>query len=211
VDGLAELRRVWRERQRQGVPPEVPSSLPIVTLGTAHARALAADLFAAEGRPVVLPEPCRIGDRELFEQRHGARVLPAVRALAEVPDGEPAIVVLDERETLVASLADAAGRRPLVVIVDDTWEDQGGSRFWSLIGLHPNLIPVKVDGADGSLGFPGGRVGFLTLPFAPESPLALALESKLKMLLRAAVGSPSAATQTILLQALRDRALSNTR
>jgi hypothetical protein len=46
-------------------------------------------------------------------------------------------------------------------------------------------------------------VGFLTLPWEPESAPARALESKIKMLLRAMVGSPSAATQTLLLRALK--------
>lgn len=225
VDGLAELRRVWRERQRQGVAAGVPSSLPIVTLGTAQARALAADLFVTPGRAVVLPEPFRLSDHELFAVRHGARVLPVRSvpdALAELPAGEPALVLFDlsggeplrplaaaDRDALLAALAGAARRRPLVVVVDDTWEDPerfpGGSLFWPLVGLHANLVAIKVDGADGVLGFSGGRVGFLTLPWEPESAPARALESKIKMLLRAMVGSPSAATQTLLLRALRRR------
>jgi len=89
--------------------------------------------------------------------------------------------------------------------VDDTWEGLGtpsASLFWGLVGLHPNLIPLKVDGPEGQLGFAGGRIGFLTFPFAPESGIAIALESKLKMLLRAEVGSPSAASQVLLLRAL---------
>ena len=39
--------------------------------------------------------------------------------------------------------------------------------------------------------------------FLPVSDLARSLESKTKMLLRAAVGSPPAVTQVILLRALR--------
>ena len=95
-----------------------------------------------------------------------------------------------------------------MVIVDDCWEvpeTPSGSLFWGLIGRHPNLVPIKVDGADGHLGFPGGHVGFLTVPFAPESGIAVALESKVKMLLRAELGSPSATTQVMLLRALRAR------
>jgi hypothetical protein len=45
----------------------------------------------------------------------------------------------------------------------------------------------------------------LTFPFAPESEIAVALESKVKMLLRAEVGPPSAASQTILLRVVRER------
>jgi aspartate/methionine/tyrosine aminotransferase len=234
VEGIPELRRAWRQWQRRGVSPEVASSLPMVTVGTAHARALAAALFAGEGRRVVLPHPCRAGDRELFTLRLGADALPCdcihgghfdptavTRHLAGLPEGEPAVVLLElpgesagyvpvtrERAAFCSALTSAAGHRPLVVIVDDTWEGLGApsaSLFWALAGRHPNLIPVKVDGSDGQLGFPGGRVGFLTFPCEPESDLAKALESKTKMLLRAEVGSPPAMTQVLLLRALLAR------
>lgn len=233
MDGFPDLRRLWRQWQRRGVSAEIDSSLPIVTLGTAHALALAAELVVSENRKVVLPEPLRDADRELFSVRLGAESLlcdccqggrfdPAAvpRILAELPDGEPAVVVLEfpreetryepksrERRSFCWALAAAAERRPLVVIVDDTWEGLGtpsNSLFWGMIGLHPNLVPLKVDGAEGQLGFAGGRIGFLTFPFEPESAVALALESKLKMLLRAEVGSPSAASQVLLLRGLKE-------
>lgn len=234
VEGLADLRRVWREWQRRGVRPELPSSLPIVTCGTAQARRLALEMVVGEGRAVAIRAGCRPGDRDLLEQRLGARVLEipphqgrfdptlTARALSVLENGEPAVALLEfpregtgytptghERSSLRRSLIEIAEHhRPLVVIVDDCWEvpeTPSGSLFWGLIGRHPNLVPIKVDGADGHLGFPGGRLGFLTFPFAPESGLAVALESKVKMLLRAELGSPSATTQMILLRSLRDR------
>lgn len=204
VDGLPELRRAWRDWQRRGQPSSLPSSLPIVTAGTAHARFLATELFVAEGRSVVLPQPCRQEDYDLFSQRLGARVL--LGDLTELQADEPAVVLLESPGTDIAPLIEAAERRPLIVIVDDAWEDldrPSRSLFWSLVERHPNLIPIKIDGADGHLGFPGGRVGFLTFPFEPESAITLALESKVKMLLRAEVGSPSAAMQVILLRGLQ--------
>ncbi len=234
VEGFPDLRRLWREWQRRGVRAEIPSSLPMVTVGTTQALALAASLVVAEGRKLVLPAPLRNTDRELFEVRLGAEPIacdlcgggrfdPAAisRLLAGLPDGEPVVVVMEfpredtgyepksrERMAFCWALAGAAERRPVVAIVDDTWEGlgtPGTSLFWGLIGLHPNLVPLKVDGAEGQLGFAGGRVGFLTFPFEPESPIAAALESKLKMLLRAEVGSPSAASQVLLLRALQAR------
>lgn len=233
VDGFPDLRRLWREWQRRGVSAETPSSLPMVTLGTAHSKALAAELVVSENRKVVLPEPCREADRELFAVRlgaetiscdccHGGRFDPAAipRILDQMPDGEPAVVVLEfpredtgyepktrERTSFCWALAAAAERRPVVAIVDDTWEGLGtpsNSLFWGIIGLHPNLLPLKVDGPEGQLGFSGGRIGFLTFPFEPESAVALALESKLKMLLRAEAGSPSAASQVLLLRGLKE-------
>jgi hypothetical protein len=187
VEGLAPLRARWRDWQRRGQPEGRPSSLPLVTVSPAHARALAAQMFAGEGRAVVVLGPGLPGDRDLFETRLGARLHPS---LADLPAGEPALVVLRSPAGGVRPLVTAAGGRPLIVLV----EDPNGAHFWDLIGRHENLIPVKVDGA--------GGVGFLTFPFDPESGIAKALESKLKMLLRAEVGSPSAAAQTILLAAL---------
>jgi aspartate/methionine/tyrosine aminotransferase len=76
------------------------------------------------------------------------------------------------------------------------------SLFWNLVEAHPNLIPVKVDGATKEVSFFGGRVGFVTFPFAAESAVGEALESKLKCLLRAVLGSPVAVSQQILVEAL---------
>jgi aspartate/methionine/tyrosine aminotransferase len=236
VEGFPDLRRLWREWQRRGVRAEIPSSLPMVTLGTSHALALAAELVVSERRKVVLAEPLRDRDCELLAVRLGAEPIacdccaggrfdPAAvpRLLAKLPDGEPAVIVLEfpredtgyepksrERTSFCWALAAAAERRPLAVIVDDTWEGLGtpsNSLFWGMIGHHPNLVPLKVDGAEGQLGFAGGRTGFLTFPFEPESGIAVALESKLKMLLRAEVGSPSAASQVLLLRAMQSRSL----
>jgi len=233
VEGLPELRRLWREWQRRGRPDEIPSSLPLVACGTAQARCLALELFAGEGRAVVLRSGCRPGDRDLLEQKLGARIFEtprphgrfdptaAFRALSSLDNGEPAVILLEfpreetgyvptghERSALRHSLIEIAEHRPLVVVVDDTWEvpeTPSGSLFWGLIGRHPNLVAVKVDGADGHWGFPGGRVGFLTFPFAVESEIAVALESKVKMLLRAEVGSPSAMAQIVLTWVLQAR------
>lgn len=177
VEGLADLRKAWRERQRRERPDAPPTALPLVTLGAQHARSLLGDLFAGEGRIVVLPEPVRPADRDLFQVRLGADVRTSLEAL---PEGEPVLAVDRDREELVR----AAERGPVVAIVDEL--------FWDLIGIHENLIPVRVEGMDG--------VGFLTFPFPPDSAVADAMEKKVKMLLRAQVGSPSALTQVLLTQ-----------
>ena len=225
VEGLAELRRRWRERQRGGLPAAaVPSTLPIVTAGPGLALSLAADLFLVPGRTVILPDPhppgypeiftLRSSARESFVPAPGGRPDPAALAglLAGVPSGEPAVVVLrtpaeeggpvlagDDRQALGDVLAAAAGERPLIVVLDDAWEREGSSLFWDLAGRHPQLVAVKIDGPGGELGFPGGGVGFFTLPFEPESAVARAMEGKIKMLLRAVVGSPPALGQAVLL------------
>ena len=76
------------------------------------------------------------------------------------------------------------------------------SLFWDLQGRHPNLVPVKIDGATKEFSFFGGRVGFVTFRLRPGVAGAEALESKVKCLVRAAMGSPVATSQIVLLQAL---------
>lgn len=155
--------------------------------------------------------------------RFNPTALGEALAGADLAPGEPALAVAnfpsnpggysptpEEREQVVASLVAVAEERPLVVVADDAYAglvyEEGipaRSIFWDLQGRHPNLVPVKVDGATKELSFFGGRVGFITFPFEPDSPVAKALESKVKCLVRAGIGSPVAASQAILLASLR--------
>jgi hypothetical protein len=178
VEGLADLRRAWHERQRRERPDAPPTALPLVTLGSAQARALLGDLFAGEGRIVILREPVRPSDRDLFQLRLGADVRTSFDGL---PEGEPVLAVDRNREELLR----AAERGPVVAIVDEL--------FWDLIGVHENLVPVRVEEIEGE------EVGFLTFPFPPDSEAADAMEKKVKMLLRAQIGSPPAITQVLAL------------
>jgi aspartate/methionine/tyrosine aminotransferase len=246
VEGLAELRKAWRERQRRCLTPEearrLPSSLPLVTVGLTHGLSLVADLFGGEGRAVAVPAPFWGNYRQTFTTRTGAEICSAPayaegrfdteaisRALASLPQGEPAVAILnlpsnpggyspseEERARLYDSLLAVARKRPLVVVCDDAYAglvyDEGiprRSMFWELAGRHPNLVPVKVDGATKEVSFFGGRVGFLTFGVDSESAAARALESKLKCLTRATVGSPVAASQVLLLEALRSDRLAD--
>lgn len=236
VEGIPEVRQRWRAWQRRGVSAEIPSSLPLVTAGLTHSLSVLADLFGCEGKPVAIPRPFWGNYRQTFAMRTGAEVRTAAgyvngryntRAIAEalegVPDGEPAVALLnlpsnpggysltvEERQEVRASLLAVAERRPLVVICDDAYaglvfepEIPRESLFWELIGAHPNLVPVKVDGATKEFSFFGGRVGFLTFACDPDSGVARALESKVKTLVRSVIGSPVASSQVVVLQALR--------
>jgi aspartate/methionine/tyrosine aminotransferase len=236
VEGLPEVRQRWREWQRRSAPSGAPSSLPLVTAGLSHGLSLLADLFGGEGKAVAVPQPFWGNYRQAFAVRTGARVLTApayvdgrynpravADALAGLPDGEPAVAILnipsnpgghspdpEERRATVESLLGVAARRPLVLICDDAYaglvfepDIPRESLFWELAGAHPNLVPVKVDGATKEFSFFGGRVGFLTFAVEPESEAARSLESKVKMLVRSVIGSPVASSQAILLQALR--------
>jgi aspartate/methionine/tyrosine aminotransferase len=236
VEGLPEVRRLWRERQRRSAPAGVPSSLPLVTSGLSHGLSLVADLFGAEGKAVAVPTPYWGNYRQAFALRTGAKVLesPAyvdgrynpraiADALAGLPEGKPAVGLLnipsnpggytpdrEERRATIQSLLAEAGRRPLVIVCDDAYaglvfepEIPRESLFWDLAGAHPNLLAVKVDGATKELSFFGGRTGFLTFAAEPESDVARELEAKVRMLVRTGIGSPPAASQVIVLQALR--------
>ena len=236
VEGIPEARQRWRAWQRRGVSEKIPSSLPLVTAGLTHSLSILADLFGGEGRPVAIPRPFWGNYRQTFSVRTGAEVKAApgyvegrynTRAIAEaldgVPDGEPAVALLNlpsnpggysltvtEREEVRECLLGVAERRPLVVVCDDAYaglvfepDIPRESLFWELIGAHPNLVPVKVDGGTKEFSFFGGRIGFLTFACEPESGAARALESKVKTLVRSTIGSPVATSQVLLLQALR--------
>ena len=71
-----------------------------------------------------------------------------------------------------------------------------------MAGRHRNLIPVKVDGVTKELVLFGARVGFLTFGCERSGPASEALESKVKCLLRASVGSPVALSQCLVAEAL---------
>jgi aspartate/methionine/tyrosine aminotransferase len=237
VEGIPEVRRLWREWQRREVADGALSTLPVVTAGLTHGLALAADLFGGEGRVVAVPAPFWGNYRQAFALRTGARMasapayedgrwapraVAAALAGAGLGSGEPAVCVVnvpsnpggysptpEERGELLASLVGIAAERPLVVLCDDAYAglvyEEGipaRSLFWDLQGRHPNLVPVKVDGATKEFSFFGGRVGFLTFALDPDSPAAAALESKVKCLVRAGMGSPVATSQMVLLQAL---------
>lgn len=76
------------------------------------------------------------------------------------------------------------------------------ARCSGISSCAPNLVPIKADGATKELSYFGGRLGFLTFAFEPGSAAALALESKIKGLVRSTVGSPVAVTQVQVLEAL---------
>ena len=237
IEGIPEVRRLWRGWQRRHAPKgAAASSLPLVTVGLSHGLSLVADLFGGEGKAVAIPQPFWGNYRQAFATRTGARVLTApayvdgrynpqavAEALAGLPEGEPAVALLNipsnpgsytpdpaERRATVESLLEEAGRRPLVVVCDDAYaglvyepEIPRESLFWDLAGAHPNLVPIKIDGATKEFSFFGGRVGFLTFALEPDSGAARSMESKVKMLVRSTMGSPVAASQVVLLQALR--------
>lgn len=114
-------------------------------------------------------------------------------------EGQQIIVVLQE--------AAEAGMR-LAVVTDDAYfglffeNSLHESLFGKLASLHPNVLPIKVDGATKEEYVWGFRVGFIT--YAAESkPLLTALEQKTLGIIRATISSSPHPSQTFILHALQ--------
>jgi len=143
--------------------------------------------------------------------------------LAQKEHGGKAIVVLnfpnnptgytptaEEADSIISALKTGAeaGVR-LVVATDDAYfglffEDSiRESLFGSLIGLHPNVLPVKVDGATKEEFVWGFRVGFITYG-SDIADVNEALEQKTLGIIRATISSGSHPSQTFVLKALTD-------
>jgi len=114
-----------------------------------------------------------------------------------------------EAEGIIAAVkAGAEAGVSTVVVTDDAYfglffEDSlRESLFGRLIGLHPNVLPIKVDGATKEEFVWGFRVGFIT--FGCESAEANeALEQKTLGIIRGTVSSCSHPSQTFVLKALQ--------
>ncbi|WP_019419261.1 aminotransferase class I/II-fold pyridoxal phosphate-dependent enzyme [Paenibacillus sp. OSY-SE] len=115
----------------------------------------------------------------------------------------------EEGQAIVAAIQEAAeaGMR-LVVVTDDAYfglffeDSMHESLFGSLASLHPNVLPVKIDGATKEEYVWGFRVGFIT--YAAESEALLsALEQKTLGIIRATISSGPHPSQTFVLHALQ--------
>jgi aspartate/methionine/tyrosine aminotransferase len=159
---------------------------------------------------------------ELFDENYKFNVSGFRERLLEQKDTGKAIVLLNfpnnptgytphEEEVLgiISVLKEVAEAGiNITVILDDAYfglfyEDSvKESLFGRLAGLHPKILPVKIDGATKENYVWGLRVGFIT--YASESPAVLdALEQKTKGLIRGTISSSSHLSQTIILQSLQ--------
>ncbi|RRJ61650.1 aminotransferase class I/II-fold pyridoxal phosphate-dependent enzyme [Paenibacillus oralis] len=96
----------------------------------------------------------------------------------------------------------------VVVVTDDAYfglffeESLKESLFGKLAGLHPRILPVKIDGATKEEYVWGFRVGFITFAADDEALLA-ALEQKTLGIIRATISSGPHPSQTFVLKALQ--------
>ncbi|GAB6927071.1 aminotransferase class I/II-fold pyridoxal phosphate-dependent enzyme [Paenibacillus sp. JCM 10914] len=115
----------------------------------------------------------------------------------------------EEGKAILAAIQDAAEAGINVVVVTDDayfglfFEDSlKESLFGHLCGLHPRILPIKVDGATKEEFVWGFRVGFIT--FASDDPGVLsALEQKTLGIIRATISSGAHPSQTFVLEALK--------
>ncbi|WP_045521280.1 aminotransferase class I/II-fold pyridoxal phosphate-dependent enzyme [Neobacillus niacini] len=159
---------------------------------------------------------------KLFDNSDTFNVLSFRQCLLQQKDAGKAIVLLNfpnnptgytpkerEVEGIISVLMEAAEAGiNLAVILDDAYfglffEDSvKESLFGRLAGIHPRILPIKVDGATKENYVWGLRVGFLT--FAADSPIILeALEQKTNGLIRGTISSSSHLSQTIILRSLQ--------
>ncbi|UHA74534.1 aminotransferase class I/II-fold pyridoxal phosphate-dependent enzyme [Paenibacillus sp. 481] len=112
-------------------------------------------------------------------------------------------------EAIVAAIKEAAeAGMKLVVVTDDAYfglffeDSMHESLFGALASLHPNVLPVKVDGATKEEYVWGFRVGFITYA-ADSAELLAALEQKTLGIIRATISSGPHPSQTFVLHALQ--------
>ena len=115
---------------------------------------------------------------------------------------------VEDAEAIVQVLKDVAETgTKLVVVLDDAYfglfyEDSiKESLFGLLADSHPNILPVKVDGATKENYVWGLRVGFITYAATPD--VLDALEQKTKGIIRGTISSGSHISQTIILESLQ--------
>ena len=106
----------------------------------------------------------------------------------------------------IVARADAGCR--VLVMIDDAyaglWYDASvmhESLFGLLVGCHPNVVPVKIDGATKEEYAWGLRVAFIS--FGLEEVAMQPLEQKISGLIRANTSGASQVSQTLILEAMK--------
>ncbi|MXZ01428.1 aminotransferase class I/II-fold pyridoxal phosphate-dependent enzyme, partial [Candidatus Poribacteria bacterium] len=119
-----------------------------------------------------------------------------------------AVTHTEAQQIVDAIVARAETGCRILVMVDDAyaglWYDATvihESIFGLLLGCHPNVVPVKIDGATKEEYAWGLRVAFLT--FGLDAAAMQPLEQKLSGLIRANTSGASQVSQTLILKAMQ--------
>ena len=122
-----------------------------------------------------------------------------------------------------ALVAQAEAGTKLVVVTDDAYfglfyhlgaRSMTESLFGALVGAHPNLLALKLDGATKELFVWGLRCGFFTVgPGRADTAEAVcnALEAKLKGAIRGAISNSPKLSQTVVAKALASPSIAEER
>ncbi len=116
---------------------------------------------------------------------------------------------VEDGHRIVAAINEAAvAGINVVVVTDDAYfglffeDSMHESLFGELAGLHPRILPIKVDGATKEEYVWGFRVGFIT--YGADSSTALnVLEQKTLGIIRSTISSGAHPSQTFVLNALQ--------
>lgn len=116
---------------------------------------------------------------------------------------------VEEGKAIVAAIREGAEAGiNIVAVTDDAYfglffeGSMHESLFGDLCGLHPRILPVKVDGATKEEYVWGFRVGFITYG-SDNSDVLTALEQKTTGIIRATISSGPHPSQTFVLHALQ--------
>ena len=117
-------------------------------------------------------------------------------------------ITADEAAEMKQAITEvAASGCRLLVLVDDAyfglWYDENALResiFGWLVDTHPNVLPIKIDGATKEEFAWGLRVGFLT--FGLDGQAMKGLEDKMTALIRVNTSGTSQLSQTMVLEAM---------
>ncbi len=119
-----------------------------------------------------------------------------------------AITATEAQHIVDAIVARADAGCSILVMIDDAyaglWYDASVMReslFGLLAGCHPNVVPVKIDGATKEEYAWGLRVGFMS--FGLGAAAMQPLEQKLSGLIRANTSGASQISQTLILEAMK--------
>jgi aspartate/methionine/tyrosine aminotransferase len=156
--------------------------------------------------------------------RHGAEreKLVVLRNFPNNPTGY--VPTPEEAEAIALALEAQAGRGTrIVAILDDAYfglfyhldgRSTTESLFGRLVGRHPNLLAVKLDGATKELFVWGLRCGFVT--FGPARPdtadeVCSVLDAKVRGAIRSSISNVSQLSQTLVERALASSSIEDER
>lgn len=130
-----------------------------------------------------------------------------------IPKAEQGREIIDS----LVKIADETGKW-VVAVCDDAYEGYAyedglldGSLFYDLVGVHPRVLPVKLDGVTKEMLWYGGRVGCLTFGLHPDyfkgsskGAVEKELMDKMGGLVRTTVSNCSQPVQAIIAKSLEN-------